>query len=60
MYGCIHQNDFIDIDIKKHWRSSGVFIVNFKKIPYFFLVFIAEFGEVLPAAFTSRDQSTDK
>ena len=26
-------------DIKKHWHSSSVFIVNFEKIPYFFLVF---------------------
>ena len=26
-------------DIKKHWRSSGVFIVNFEKIPHPFLVF---------------------
>ena len=26
-------------DIKKHWRSSGIFIVNFEKIPLFFLVF---------------------
>ena len=25
--------------IKKHWRSSGVFIVNFDKIPHLFLVF---------------------
>ena len=25
--------------IKKHWCSSGVFIVNFDKIPHFFLVF---------------------
>ena len=26
-------------DIKKHWRSSGVFIVNFEKISFFFLLF---------------------
>ena len=26
-------------DIKTHWRSSGVVIVNFEKIPYLFLVF---------------------
>ena len=25
-------------DIKKHWRSYGVFIVNFEKIPQLFLV----------------------
>ena len=26
-------------DIKKHWHSSGVFIVNFDKIQHLFLVF---------------------
>ena len=26
-------------DIKKHWHRSSVFIVNFEKIPHFFLVF---------------------
>ena len=41
--------------IKKHWRSFGVFLVNFEKIPHLFL-----FGELLPPAFTSRNQSTDK
>ena len=26
-------------DVKKHWRCSGVTIVNFEMIPHFFLVF---------------------
>ena len=26
-------------DIKEHWHSSSVFIVNFEKIPHLFLVF---------------------
>ena len=45
-------------DIKKHWHSSGVFIVNFEKKVYTY--FIIEFGKVLPAVFTSRYQSTGK
>ena len=35
----IHKNDLIDIDIKKHWHSSDVFIVNFEKITHLFLFF---------------------
>ena len=28
---------------RRHWRSSGVFIVNFEQISYIFLVFPSEF-----------------
>ena len=38
-YRCIHQNNLIKKLIKKHWRSSGVFIANFEKIPRLFLIF---------------------
>ena len=42
--------------IKKHRFSSGVFAVNFYKIPHLFLVF----NSWMLAAFTNSDQSTDK
>ena len=40
-YVHVHQNNLIDLerDIKKHWCSSSVFIVNFEKIQLLFLVF---------------------
>ena len=39
-YSCVHQNDLIDLEtLKNIWRSSGVFIVHFGKIPHLFLVF---------------------
>ena len=40
-------------DIKKHWRSSGVFNLKIHTFSHYFIV---EFGEVLPTALTSRDQ----
>ena len=43
--------------IKKHWRFSGVSIVNFHTFSYYFIV---EFGEKFPAVFTSRDENIDK
>ena len=41
-------------DIKKHWHSSGVSIINFEKVPHLFLVFHSWIQEMLPAGFTSR------
>ena len=42
-------------NIEEYWRSSGAVTVNFEKIQHLFLVFNC-WGEVLPAAFTSRDK----
>ena len=47
-------------DIKKHCVplvSSLLTLTRFDTSSWYFIV---EFGEVLPAAFTSREQSTDK
>ena len=43
--------------IKKYWRSSGAFNVNFDKIPYLFFCWI--WGNV-PGCIFHRDQSTEK
>ena len=47
-----------DGDIKKHWRCSGVFIVNFKKIPHLFLVFDCLPGKIKVQ--TSKNYETFK
>ena len=44
-------------DIKKHWRSFGVALLSLTRFHTFSWYFIIEFGEVLPAALTSRDQT---
>ena len=61
MYICIYQNDLID---KETLRNIDIALVSLlltlKGFDTSSLYFIEEFGEVLPAALTSRDQSTDK
>ena len=52
-YSCIHQNNLIDMerDIKRHWCSSGVFTVNFEKIPQLFLAFHCWIWESVASCF---------
>ena len=61
MYICIYQNDLID---KETLRNIDIALVSLlltlKGFDTSSLYFIEGFGEVLPAALTSRDQSTDK
>ena len=56
-YNCI-QHNVIDMerDIKKHWRSSGVFIINCEKTTHLFLVFHCWIWESV-AGFIYRQRS---
>ena len=55
MYSCIHLNNLNDMETL---RNTDIPLVT--RFHLFSSYFTVEFGELMPAAFTSRDQSTDK